>query len=132
MRVPRQVVSMLSARSAATRSVVTGLPPGPWGVGVKSVQIADARRTEEDGRPRRLLTEVWYPAAVGVDAPRNAYRDFLGPGTPAIVAAAEAGWPEALFAAMDVRVCGSVVVADYLEYARSTSGTTPGTPAGFA
>lgn len=95
MRVPRQLVSMLSARlstgAAGTRSAVTGLPPGPLGIGVKTVQIADASRTEEDGLPRRLMTEVWYPAVETADAPPNAYRDFLGPATPEIVAAAEAG-----------------------------------------
>lgn len=37
---------------------------GPYAVGVRTVDLRDASRpSAETGEPRRLLTEVWYPAA---------------------------------------------------------------------
>lgn len=36
---------------------------GPFAVGVKTIVIEDPTRPDENGEPRRLVTEVWYPAA---------------------------------------------------------------------
>lgn len=38
--------------------------PGPFAVGVRTQVIEDSGRKKPDGSPRRLVTEVWYPAAV--------------------------------------------------------------------
>lgn len=36
--------------------------PGPFPVGVRTLFLEDASRRKADGSPRRLITEVWYPA----------------------------------------------------------------------
>lgn len=36
---------------------------GPYPVGVMTLELVDESRPDDDGQPRRLLTEVWYPAA---------------------------------------------------------------------
>lgn len=71
-------------------SRVTGLRPGPFGVGVTSVQFEDRSRVDDDGGAcRRLQTEIWYPAHADRHG-ANAYSEFLGPRTASIVAKAEA------------------------------------------
>ena len=87
---PRRVLSTMCASfSTGSRSPVTGLAPGPHGVGVTTLQLSDPGRVESGGSVRRLRTEVWYPAVDG-GGPRNRYSQFLTPGTPSIIAAAEA------------------------------------------
>ena len=67
-------------------SRVTGLRPGPFGVGVTSVQFEDRSRVDDDGGAcRRLQTEIWYPAHADRHG-ANAYSEFLGPRTASIVA----------------------------------------------
>lgn len=93
MRVVNKVLTTMSAQfTSAARSAVTGLAPGPFGVGVTTVQLEDRCRVEsQTGLARRLQTEIWYPAHVEDGAPVNAFRDFLGGGgAPEIVAAADA------------------------------------------
>eukprot|EP00534_Pseudo-nitzschia_fraudulenta_P012963 CAMPEP_0201217002 /NCGR_PEP_ID=MMETSP0851-20130426/189833_1 /ASSEMBLY_ACC=CAM_ASM_000631 /TAXON_ID=183588 /ORGANISM="Pseudo-nitzschia fraudulenta, Strain WWA7" /LENGTH=407 /DNA_ID=CAMNT_0047506633 /DNA_START=371 /DNA_END=1594 /DNA_ORIENTATION=+ len=56
---------------------ITGLPPGPYPVGVKTVQI--------DGDPKRgrgLQTEFWYPTTTEASSsmPLTKYSDYLGLG----------------------------------------------------
>jgi len=73
-------------------STVTGMPPGPFQVGVTTMQFEDTSRTDAtSGGPRKLQTEIWYPAASeATQAPRNKYSDFLGRGAiPGSIAAAE-------------------------------------------
>ena len=36
---------------------------GPYPVGVATVELLDDTRLDDEGQPRRLVTEVWYPAA---------------------------------------------------------------------
>jgi predicted dienelactone hydrolase len=36
--------------------------PGPFPVGVRTVTFEDTGRRKPDGSPRRLVTEIWYPA----------------------------------------------------------------------
>lgn len=69
-------------------STVTGMPPGPFGVGVTTVQFEDRDRDDGGGAARRLQTEIWYPAVAG-SGPLNRYRDYFGAASPAIIAAAE-------------------------------------------
>lgn len=38
------------------------MQPGPFPVGVRTVELVDPSRTDDQGAPRRLLTEIWYPA----------------------------------------------------------------------
>lgn len=38
---------------------------GPFAVGVRTVTYEDNGRKKPDGSPRLLVTEIWYPAAVG-------------------------------------------------------------------
>ena len=63
MRLLRRAIAMSAgaARSLST-SRVTGLAPGPYAVGVRTIQITDEAR-QEDGAPRQVQTEIWYPAA---------------------------------------------------------------------
>ena len=73
-------------------SAVTGMPPGPFEVGVTTMQFDDTSRTDpNNGGPRSLQTEIWYPAASdAASLPRNSYSDFLGGGQiPGSIAAAE-------------------------------------------
>lgn len=35
---------------------------GPYPVGVATVELLDASRPDDTGQPRRLVTELWYPA----------------------------------------------------------------------
>ena len=39
---------------------------GPYPVGVRTVTYVDARRLNDDGTPRTLKTEIWYPAVQSV------------------------------------------------------------------
>ena len=36
---------------------------GPYPVGVRTVELIDDTRLDDQGQPRRLVTEIWYPAA---------------------------------------------------------------------
>lgn len=75
-------------------SMVTGMPPGPFQVGVTTMQLSDqSRKDATSGGPRKLQTEIWYPAAdEAAQAPRNKYSDFLGRGViPGSIDAAEEG-----------------------------------------
>lgn len=46
---------------------------GPFPVGVRTVELLDGGRKKPDGTPRRVLTEVWYPA---VEEARNLTKEF--------------------------------------------------------
>ena len=68
---------------------MTGLAPGPFAVGVRTIQLTDDSR-QEDGAPRQLQTEVWYPAAA--TGKPSTFSDFLcggEPPSPEIIQAAE-------------------------------------------
>ncbi|CAE7183169.1 PAFAH2, partial [Symbiodinium necroappetens] len=69
-----------------------GLPPGPYPVGVTSLQLDDHSRQDPEGGPRSLQTEIWYPAGEEArELPRNRFSEFLGRGTiPGSIEAAEA------------------------------------------
>ncbi|CAK0839898.1 unnamed protein product [Prorocentrum cordatum] len=70
------------------------MPPGPFQVGVTTRQFDDHRRRDPDsGGPRRLQTEIWYPAAAEAAAlPPNRFSEFLGRGAiPGSIEAANAG-----------------------------------------
>ena len=79
-------------RALSAMSSVTGMPPGPFEVGVTTMQFDDHSRTDPtSGGPRKLQTEIWYPAASeSASQPRNLYSEFLGRGAiPGSIAAAE-------------------------------------------
>jgi len=60
---------------------VTGCEPGPYPVGVTTIQFDDHSRTDPDGGPRGLQTEIWYPATQDSKMlPLNRYSDFLARG----------------------------------------------------
>lgn len=42
---------------------------GPFPVGVRTVVFEDKSRKKEDGSPRRIVTEIWYPATESSDTP---------------------------------------------------------------
>ena len=91
----RAVRRTASAAMMANRALAsfTGMPDGPFPVGVTTTQFDDvARKDPSSGGPRRLQTEIWYPAAREAEAlPRNRYSDFLGRGViPGSIEAAEA------------------------------------------
>jgi dienelactone hydrolase len=82
-------MSAASARSLAT-SKVTGLARGPYAVGIKTIQLTDDAR-QDGGAPRKLQTEVWYPAVESATEP-SSFSDFLCGGdvpSPEIIKAAE-------------------------------------------
>ena len=73
-------------------SSVTGMEPGPYPVGVTTMQFDDhSRKDPSSGGPRRLQTEIWYPAgAEAANLPPGRYSDYLGRGAiPGSIAAAE-------------------------------------------
>mmetsp|Transcript_21945 Transcript_21945/g.65813 ORF Transcript_21945/g.65813 Transcript_21945/m.65813 type:complete len:393 (-) Transcript_21945:52-1230(-) len=88
MRFARQLFSSMSA-AAAKVSPVSGLPKGPYAVGVTTLQFEDPARADEDTGCRKLQTEIWYPAAADCGARANRYSDFLGAATPDVIQAAE-------------------------------------------
>merc|ERR1719148_617865 len=55
---------------------ITGLPLGPYPVGVTTLQI----ESPDDGRHRGLQTEIWYPAteASTYEQPNTKYSEYLG------------------------------------------------------
>jgi len=64
-------------------SPITGLPLGPYPVGVTTIELTDINRTdpEDPSEPRRLQTEIWYPAIPDtINSPKNKFSDFLGGG----------------------------------------------------
>ena len=83
-----------SARAMATMpSRVTGMEPGPFEVGVTTMQFDDvSRKDATSGGPRKLQTEIWYPAgSEAAQLPRNKYSEYLGRGViPGSIDAAEA------------------------------------------
>ncbi|CAE7820644.1 PAFAH2 [Symbiodinium microadriaticum] len=86
-------VDNLATFAATSRSMsFTGLPPGPYPVGVTSLQLDDHSRQDPEGGPRSLQTEIWYPAGEEArELPRNRFSEFLGRGTiPGSIEAAEA------------------------------------------
>eukprot|EP00937_MAST-01D_sp_MAST-1D-sp2_P000023 g23.t1 len=78
----------------ASRSPVTGHAEGPLPIGVTTLQLDDHSRKDpgEPERPRRLQTEIWYPATDDArGAPKNLFSEFLGRGViEGSIAAAEA------------------------------------------
>jgi hypothetical protein len=82
------------ALSSSSALSVTGMPPGPFSVGVTTMQFDDASRVDPtSGGPRRLQTELWYPAdkRETEGLPRNRYSEFLARGViPGSIAAADA------------------------------------------
>ncbi|CAK9041700.1 unnamed protein product [Durusdinium trenchii] len=87
---------LLQPQSFALRAMsspmarVTGLSPGPYPVGVTTMQLNDVSRQEES-RPRSLQTEIWYPATDETRGlPPNRFSEFLGRGViPGSIEAAE-------------------------------------------
>jgi predicted dienelactone hydrolase len=57
--------------------------PGPFAVGVRTVDYVDASRTQPDGGPRRLVTEIWYPAGESARGKPGATYDLLSLATDA-------------------------------------------------
>ncbi len=53
--------------------------PGPYPVGVTRTTLVDHSRTDAlTGKPRTLVTEIWYPATDAARGlPKNKYTDFL-------------------------------------------------------
>jgi len=81
------------ASSGRASLSVTGMQPGPFEVGVTTMQFDDASRTDPNtGGPRQLQTEIWYPADTEAAELRgsNLYSEYLGRGViPGSIAAAE-------------------------------------------
>lgn len=63
------------SRSEKVRRI-TGLPPGPYAVGVTTIQFDDLQRDPKRG----LQTELWYPAdaAINDDTKYTTFSDYLG------------------------------------------------------
>ncbi|CAJ1422942.1 unnamed protein product [Effrenium voratum] len=79
--------SLVRPRAMAS---VTGMPPGPFAVGVTTLRQFDDHSRQEEGGPRSLQTEIWYPAEGG-SGPSNRFSDFLGRGAiPGSLEAADA------------------------------------------
>ena len=81
-----------AGRARTIAGSATGMPPGPFPVGVTTSQFDDHGRTDPaSGGPRRLQTEIWYPAAAEASTlPPGRYSEYLGRGAiPGSIAAAE-------------------------------------------
>jgi len=61
--------------------------PGPYSVGVTTIQLEDAARTDEKlGGPRPLLAEIWYPAAASASGKATTkFTDFYLDGDNSIM-----------------------------------------------
>jgi len=67
----------------SSNSKISGLPVGPYPVGVTTIEVTDDLRRDpgDASEPRRLQTEIWYPAAAETSGlPKNKFSDFLGGG----------------------------------------------------
>ena len=78
----RRLLSIAAATRARAIASVTGMPPGPLAGGVTTMQFDDSSRIDAtSGGPRKLQTEIWYPAAAeAASQPRNLYSEYLGRG----------------------------------------------------
>ena len=71
---------MLGSRALGFALRFTGMPPGPFPVGVTTLQLDDPNRVDKSSRKRRAIqTEVWYPAQQSASNPNpiNKYSDFF-------------------------------------------------------
>jgi predicted dienelactone hydrolase len=59
---PAALPDPLPFAPASASTVPDPAKMGPFQVGVRTIEIFDSGRPKPDGSPRRLLTEVWYPA----------------------------------------------------------------------
>lgn len=64
---------------------------GPFQVGVRTVTFEDTGRRKPDGTPRKLVTEIWYPAVQSVKGQPGETYDILSQFTPEQQAAIGAG-----------------------------------------
>lgn len=55
---------------------------GPFPVGVRTIEILDTGRRNPDGSPRKLVTEVWYPATQATKGQAGAAYDVKQVFTP--------------------------------------------------
>ncbi|MGH9558139.1 MAG: alpha/beta hydrolase family protein [Bryobacteraceae bacterium] len=85
-------IALLSAALLLAQEVRNPEQPGPYPVGVTSMQLDDASRTDPELGSRPLRTEVWYPAADAARSmPKNKYSDFILRGViPGSMAEADA------------------------------------------
>jgi predicted dienelactone hydrolase len=73
-------VDPLPFQPASETAAPTPSQPGPFAVGVRTVTYEDTGRRKADGTPRRLVTEIWYPAVQGArQLPKVTYdiRDYF-------------------------------------------------------
>ncbi|MEW5738779.1 MAG: hypothetical protein AB1938_07620 [Myxococcota bacterium] len=59
---PAAPVDVLPFEPASPTAAPDPTKPGPFPVGVRTVTYEDTGRRRADGTPRRLVTEIWYPA----------------------------------------------------------------------
>jgi predicted dienelactone hydrolase len=92
-------VDPLPFEPASAEAAPAPSQPGPFAVGVRTVTWEDTGRRKPDGTPRKLVTEIWYPAVQSARAlPKVAYdittyftpeqRASLGNALPALEVAA--------------------------------------------
>lgn len=79
----RNMSSDTTTASSLSRSVkaqkITGLPLGPYPIGVTTVQIDGNNRNSKRSDNRGLQTEVWYPATdAALQLPITKFSDYLG------------------------------------------------------
>jgi len=75
-----------SAKRAASTSTnmvskITGMPAGPYPVGVTTIQFDDKNRKDpgNSNKLRGLQTEIWYPANIDeASSKKTKYSDYLG------------------------------------------------------
>jgi predicted dienelactone hydrolase len=93
MSLASRLVAMLfgCGAFAAAQSLEYPEEPGPFPVGVTSIQLDDVSRPDPELGPRPLRTEIWYPAPDAARGlARNLYSDFLLRGViPGSITAAE-------------------------------------------
>lgn len=56
--------------------------PGPYPVGVRTVVFEDTGRRKPDGTPRKLVTEIWYPAVQSTRGQPTVSYDIFSVFTP--------------------------------------------------
>lgn len=75
-------VDPLPFEPASETVAPTPSEPGPFSVGVRTVTYEDTGRRKADGTPRKLVTEIWYPAVQAVRGQPGASYDVLDSFTP--------------------------------------------------
>jgi|APLak6261679142_1056127.scaffolds.fasta_scaffold00010_62 predicted dienelactone hydrolase len=79
---PPASVDPLPFEEASSTAAPDPTKPGPYPVGVRTVVFEDTGRRKPDGTPRKLVTEIWYPAVQSTRGQPTVSYDIFSVFTP--------------------------------------------------